>query len=181
MSDYTVHPISENDLKLVLRWRNSDRVHSQMLSDHLLTWDEHYQWYCHIKENPVPRNLIFSHKERPIGYIGYTEYDEERSQCSPGAYLGEVDVPIDAGLVLFSFCLEYAFSILGMQRLETSVFVNNRRAKKINEYLGYEYIPGKDMVCLKNGKEVMVQRYELTHAQWDLRKEQIPMEGVKIL
>ena len=58
---------------------------------------------------------------------------------------------------------------------------NNRRAKRIDEYLGYTYIPGKDAACLKNEKTEIVQRYELTRDDWELGKNQIPMEGVSIL
>ena len=174
MSDYTVRPIREEDLRLLLRWRNSDRVHSQMLTDHLLTWDEHYQWFCRMKENPIPRNLIFSYQGRPIGYIGYTEYDEERRHCSPGAYLGETDVPIDAGVVMWCFGVDYAFSVLGIQRLETSIFARNRNAKRINTFLGYRYLPEKDESCWKNGTKECVQRYAIPRSRWD--KEKLKLE-----
>ena len=87
--NYTLRPLEEKDLSIILDWRNSEKVHSKMLTDHKITWDEHYSWYQRMKEQPIKRNLVFEYKGKPIGYIGYTEFDEENHTCSPGAYLGE--------------------------------------------------------------------------------------------
>ena len=59
LSEYTLRPIGEQDLKLVLEWRNSKRVHSQMLTDHKITWEEHYAWFQRMKEQPIKRNFVF--------------------------------------------------------------------------------------------------------------------------
>lgn len=173
MSRYTVRPIKKEDLLLILQWRNSERVHSQMLTDHFLTWEEHYQWFCRMKENPISRNLIFLYQDRPIGYIGYTEYDEERHQCAPSAYLGETDVPIDAGIILLYFAVDYAFSVLKMKRLETSIFEKNRQARQINTFLGYHHLWDKDALCWKNEKQEKVNRYAITYDEWDKCKKKV--------
>ena len=83
MSEYSLRPLEERDLQMVLQWRNSERVHSKMLTDHKIVWEEHFAWFQRIKDNPIKRNLIFEFLGRPIGYIGYTEYDEEKGCCSP--------------------------------------------------------------------------------------------------
>lgn len=173
MSGYSVRPLAEGDLRMVLEWRNSDRVHSKMLTDHRITWEEHSAWFARMQESPVRRNLVFEYRGRPIGYIGYTEYDEENKCCSPGAYLGETDVPIDAGLVLFVTAVDYAFDTLGMRRLETSVFRSNRRAMRIDTVLGYQEMPGRDEVYTKNGREEVAVRMELTRARWQQCRPQV--------
>lgn len=138
MEEYSVRPLEEKDLRLVLDWRNSERVHSKMLTDHKITWEEHLAWFQRSKDNPVKRNLVFCYQDRPIGYIGYTEYDDVNMICSPGPYLGETDVPIDAGITLFYIAVEYAFAELHMKSLETSVFKSNKQAMRIDKFLGYK-------------------------------------------
>ena len=173
VEEYTIRPLEEKDLEMVLAWRNSERVHSKMLTDHKITWQEHFGWFQRTKENPVKRNLIFEYQGRPVGYIGYTEYDEEKMSCSPGAYLGETDVPIDAGLVLFYMALEYAFAALHMKRLETSVFKDNKKAMRIDKFLGYREIPGSEEIYVKNGKEEVAIRMEMLPEDWAEHKKQI--------
>lgn len=173
MEEYSVRPLEEKDLRLVLDWRNSERVHSKMLTDHKITWEEHFAWFQRSKDNPVKRNLVFCYQGRPIGYIGYTEYDDVNMTCSPGAYLGETDVPIDAGITLFYIAVEYAFAELHMKSLETSVFKSNKQAMRIDKFLGYKEVPGKEEVYIKNGKEEIALRMSMSKADWDKHKQAI--------
>lgn len=150
--DCSIRPIEEKDLKMLLEWRNSERIHLVMLTDHKITWEEHVAWFERNKDNNPARNLIFEFKGRPVGYIGYTEYDEEKKICSPGAYLGRTDVPIDVGYSLFRIAIDYAFVELGMRFLRTEVMESNRRALKLDQMLGYRVV-GSNSV-LKDGKQV---------------------------
>lgn len=167
MSDYSIRPLAEGDLRLVLDWRNSERVHSKMLTDHKIKWEEHKAWFERMKDNPVKRNLIFEYQGKPIGYIGYTEYDEENKSCSPGAYLGETDTAPDASIVLFVTAIDYAFKKLGMVHLETDVFRSNSHVLKADIMLGYREIVGRDTVFMKDGRKETAVRLELDKASWD--------------
>lgn len=66
MRDYYLRPIEEGDLRLVLNWRNSPKVHSMMLTDHQITWDEHYAWFQRMKEQTLKRNFVFDLRSRKI-------------------------------------------------------------------------------------------------------------------
>ena len=172
--DYILRPLEEKDLPVILEWRNSDKVHSQMLTDHKITWEEHYGWFQRMKAQPVKRNLVFEYKGKPIGYIGYTEYDDENHTCSPGAYLGEnITAPKDAALCLFYASIEYAFTELNMERLNTDVFADNKRALKLDKFLGYEILAEEDHYIIKNGKEKLTHRLVMTKEKWLAHKESL--------
>jgi len=165
--DYSIRPIEEKDLKQILEWRNSEKVHSQMLTDHKITWDEHYGWFKRMKEQTVIRNFVFEYRGVPVGYIGYTEYDEENHSCSPGAYLGiDIEAPNDAAICLFYTSIEYAFKFLGMLKLNTDVFADNIRALKLDKFLGYEIIKEQEHYVLKDGKKKLTYRLEIDKARW---------------
>ena len=94
---YRLRPMRREDLRRVLDWRNSERVHSKMLTNHQITWEEHVAWFERHETDTPSHALVFEHDGRPIGYAGYTEFDEAQQSCSPGAYLGETEaVPMDA-------------------------------------------------------------------------------------
>ena len=168
---YFLRPVREQDLRILLAWRNSERIHSTMLTDHIITWDEHVGWF-EVSRNIKPaRHLIFEHADRPIGYIGYTEYDEIRKTCSPGAYIGETErVPLDAGLNLFFLAVEYACMVLQMKQIETSVFSDNRKAIKLDELLGYKRLSGQDKIYEKNYEKKRAYRYAMTKDEWVARR-----------
>lgn len=170
IGDYSIRPIEENDLKLLLLWRNSERIHSVMLTDHKITWDEHYNWFKKISEYNPKRNFIFEYKNEPIGYIGYTDNDEKNKICSPGAYLGNNTdiIPIDAAFYLFYFTVEYAFAVLNQKALITTVFKNNKRALKIDKILGYEITECNQIV--KNNKIEEIYILKLQKKTWNIQK-----------
>lgn len=170
MSDYTVRPLEEKDLQMVLEWRNSDHVHSKMLTNHKITWDEHYAWFHRSKENHPCRNLIFEYQGRAIGYIGYTEYDEEKKSCSPGAYLGVSDVPMEAVFAIFYMSLKYAFEDLHMDYIESSILQSNKIALMINKKLGCVRLENAYEVCVKGNKEEKAYRYKMTKEEWQKNK-----------
>lgn len=166
LGEYGLRHIEEKDLELLLKWRNSEQIHKQMLTDHIITWEEHCAWFRQIKEELLKRNFIFCFNNTPIGYVGYTEYDIENQTCSPGAYLGpNMEVPIDAGITLFYVSIEYAFSKLSMKKLNTEVFKHNKKAIKLDKFLGYEFI--SEHIVMKNGTEKIAIRAELTREHWE--------------
>lgn len=164
--EYSIRTIKEDDLDILLKWRNSNRIHSLMLTNHKITKEEHYKWYKLLKHNIPPRNLIFEYKKQPIGYIGYTEYDEETKTCSPGSYLGIIDykIPIDAGIALMYMETEYAFRILNMERLISEIFAYNERVNKLNKLIGYKIIGEKDIY--KNNRKEKIYVIDMDKNSW---------------
>lgn len=171
LDTYNIRPLQKEDLKMVLEWRNSERIHSVMLTDHKITWEEHCQWFDKASKNKPCRNLIFEYCNKPIGYIGYTDYNDVEKTCSPGAYLGVVGdyVPIDAAFVLFYKTMEYAFNVLGMDKLITEVFKTNKKALKMDKFLGFEII--QENLVLKSGIEVYTYTMVLDKGRWNIERE----------
>lgn len=165
--DYSIKEIQEEDLKMLLKWRNSQRIHALMLTDRIISWDEHYNWFCKNKANKPARNFIFYYKNIAIGYFGYSDYHEEF--CSPGGYIGDIaNAPIDAALVLFSFGIEYAFKTLNMKYLQTEVFCENKKALKLDLLLGYKIIGENEVI--KNGKKTRTFILKINKDEWDINK-----------
>lgn len=164
--EYSIRPIEEKDLKLLLKWRNSERIHSVMLTDHKINWDEHCEWFKKVSGYAPKRNFIFEYRGKPIGYMGYTQFDEVNKTCSPGAYLGEDsdDIPIDAAIYLFYYAIDYAFEVLKQKALITTVFKTNKRALRIDGILGYEIIGSKQVI--KNNKIDDIYILEMTKENW---------------
>ena len=72
IDDYGLRNICEDDLPLLLEWRNSPRIHSKMFTDHKITPEEHQAWFKKIQADPVKKNFVFTYKGQAVGYIGYT-------------------------------------------------------------------------------------------------------------
>ena len=160
LKDYNVRPIEEKDLELILKWRNSPRVHNMMLTEHIITSEEHRAWFFRNNHNNPSRNLIFEYQGETIGYIGYTEYDTEKNSCSPSIYLGDNDkMPPNAGIQLCITSIIYAFDVLKVDALRTEVLQDNKVSYNLSTLLGYSCV-GYSFV-IKNEKKISTCILEL--------------------
>lgn len=171
LNEYSMRPIEESDLPQILEWRNSDEIRNMMLTNHKITWNEHYNWFKRIEQNPVKRYFIFEYQNKPIGYIGYNEFDEENKSCSPGMYIGDKkNAPGDAGFAMSYIIGKYAFYKMGLLSLKSEIFAKNKNALAINKFfrtpiIGEYYIE-------KNGEKELVKKLEITKEQWMKNREE---------
>ena len=167
---YSIRPLEYSDLRMVLDWRNSERIHSVMLTEHRITWEEHLRWFQSASQISPRRQLIFMCSNIPIGYIGYNAFDNIDNSCSPGAYMGDINsgVPIDAAFYLFLVSIDYAFEVLQVSVLRTEVFKKNKRALKIDKALGYSIVDESNVT--KNGVTEDIYILELKLSDWEKHK-----------
>ena len=166
-NQYSMRPIEYEDLKMILNWRNSERIHSVMLTDHKITWEEHSRWFEKIKNNPVKFHFVFEYESRPVGYIGYSDVDREAGTCAPGLYIGaKEDLPPEAGIIIYYMSTAYAFEKLGMKRVDHFTFKNNVAAMAINKFMGFHEFGDDNYTIQKNGKDEPVIHLALTLEEW---------------
>ena len=170
--DYSIRPIDYNDLETLLTWRNSERVHSMMLTNHKITWDEHCNWYKNIEKFPVKLNFIYEYKSRSIGYIGYTDYDQNKKTCTLGLYLGEItDLPPKAGIMIYYVGIIYAFNQLKIKKLNMLFLENNNVSLEISRFLGFHSCRDSDYTIEKNEKNIKVVHLCLSEEEWNKNKK----------
>ena len=174
IGNYSLREITPLDLKMILEWRNSPRVHSMMLTDHKITWEEHLRWFAKIQRDPVKKHTLFYFKDTPIGYSAYNDFDGENKTCSPGGYVGEIDKsPKDAGIFSWYMGLAYGFDNLGILKYNTTVFADNKKALKLNKYWGYEIDEKNGYFVTKDGKQKLLYDAVLTKERFEERRVQM--------
>src|SRR5258706_10234550 len=104
-----LRPVQESDLDLILRWRNSKRISSQMYTDHIINQDEHRAWFANLKTQAWPLYLVFEWKQQPVGLVYFTDFDQTQNKCLWGFYLGEESTPPGVGSAMGFLGLEYIF------------------------------------------------------------------------
>lgn len=175
IGDYSMRPIQKDDLGELLEWRNSERVHSMMLTNHKISWDEHQNWYENVvSKQKVPLHFIFEYKLKRVGYIGYTEVDFINRRCSPGAYLGDVnDVPIDAGLVIAYMSVLYPLDYLDFHKVSTIILEYNKRVYKMDKFIGYQDEGVLREHFFKNNTFISANILGMLKSTWNKKKNEL--------
>ena len=172
IGEYSMRPIEKKDLEQVLAWRNSERIRSVMFSDQIITMQEHLAWFERIKRLEIPVHFVFEYKNRPIGYISYSDIDKRSLTCSSGTYLGEqAEIPELAGIILQFFTTQYAFEKLGMRKIWAYSFAYNKKIKKLDKLFGCQQEGRLKQHILKNGKYEDLDIMSLFYDDWKSKRE----------
>lgn len=171
---YALRDIQEDDLPLLLEWRNSPRIHSKMLTDHKITLDEHVAWFDRIKDEPIKKHFVFTYDGTPIGYNNCSGLDLERRTVYGSSYIGAPDkCPKNSGVVLFYMSNDYVFSTFDVIIREVKVFADNQKALRLEQLFGYEFDSKKNSYVEKDGERKLVLYGTLTKERWFKRRVEI--------
>lgn len=171
--DCLVRPMSESDLEMILRWRNSERVRINMFTDHVITRKEHQAWFGRLKERQTALYLVFEFQKRPIGLIYFTDIDPENGKCILGFYLGEEDIPKGMGTMMGVLGLEYAFEKMRIRKLCGEVFSFNKSSINLFLRLGFTEEGCFVKHVLKNGKYEEIVSFALFKDEWEKNREKL--------
>lgn len=169
LNGYSVRPLAEADLEMVLAWRNAPRVHSHMITDHTITLAEHRAWFARQQGESPTRHLIFMAGEEPIGYIGYIDNDLP-NRLSISVYRGVLRKnPLD-GIYIYVLAAMYGFEVLGLDNVDCETFTDNVEALTVSRYVGYRDVRVVENYAVKGGKSLAVQLLTMTRAEWQQLK-----------
>lgn len=143
ISAYSVNlrPINENDLPLLLTWRNREDIRLCMLNQNIITQSEHSNWYQNIKHSAQEQHYIIYYKELAIGAINIRCKNENLSSTQDaeiGLYIAEEKY--QGNIIAFAPALaltDFAFHHLNIKTLSSKVIASNASALKYNRQLGY--------------------------------------------
>ncbi|WP_295401251.1 GNAT family N-acetyltransferase [uncultured Thiocystis sp.] len=80
-------PLTEDDLELILPWRNAPAVRRNMYSHHEITPDEHRAWFQRMCQDPAMRwYLARDSHGTPTGVVYFTDLDPGQGSAFWGFY-----------------------------------------------------------------------------------------------
>ncbi len=134
-----LRPILREDISLILRWINDPEV-TQYLKTYLPKMEANEnEWINNLhKETDHNIMLMIVVEEKPIGIMGFNNIDWKDRIAITGAFIGEKEYwgkgyGTDAKMVL----LDYAFNILNLRKICSSVICFNERSHAYLVKCGY--------------------------------------------
>lgn len=171
--DVSLRQMIDSDLARVLQWRNSDHVRKYMFTDHIISYQEHLDWFNKIKYDKSKRYYIFEHQGVPCGVTNFTGLDFHNKKGFLGIYIGENRLIKGLGSSSLYLTLESYFETLQFNKIYAEVFAFNTKA--INLYQKFGFIQEglfKNHV-LKNGRYEDVYLYSLFNDAWFKNKQKL--------
>lgn len=135
MTQTRLRPMTEDDLELVLAWRNAPEVRDFMLTQQEITLEDHRVWFAASAQNPARALLIFETGGKPAGHMNF-KIDLSAAIADWGFYAAP-GAPKGTGRAMGASALEYGFATLGLHKICGQVLDFNRASLAMHEALGF--------------------------------------------
>jgi UDP-4-amino-4,6-dideoxy-N-acetyl-beta-L-altrosamine N-acetyltransferase len=134
-----LEPLQEQDLDMVRAWRNHESVRHYMYTDHVISEEEHRQWFAKISQDDTVRHFVFELAHEKVGYINIVQINKSFKRAYCGGYLNPFIKTHPATTLLMEFeMLEYAFNVLKLHKLCSEVLSNNPKVLNMHKKLGFK-------------------------------------------
>ena len=151
--------IRNNEVELMLSWRNAPNVRANMYTHHEISLSEHLTWWERTKKNKHHHYFMYEHHSVPLGIVALTEIDLI-AKSSSWAFYAAPGAPTGTGSKMEFLTLDYAFDTLGLQALDCEVLSFNIPVLKLHEKFGFQVVE-----TVKNGHNTGSQYYDIYKLQ----------------
>jgi UDP-4-amino-4,6-dideoxy-N-acetyl-beta-L-altrosamine N-acetyltransferase len=158
---YNIRQLAEHDLELMLEWRNSEHVRTNMFSDQLITLEQHLTWYRKMNESGSSIYLVFEYEKEPCGIVNFSQLDSYNRKCNWGFYLGREGLPRGTGTLMCTMGVKYAFEQLDIRKICGEVLATNTSSIRVHEKIGFQQEGYFKQHIRKNDSYVDVLAYAL--------------------
>lgn len=174
---FRFRPPQPDDAAMLLDWRTRPDITRFMYTD-IEDPDVGRQraWLAAMAEREDFRHFVVEAEGRPIGYLSYAEIDRRNGRCSVGSYVADAaDRRRFAGF-LPPFHADYAFHVLGMNKLVNTFMEGNERVVRFQRLLGYRDVGVFRRHVRKYGRWHDVWVLELLHETYESRPRVFPLD-----
>lgn len=126
--------LTDEEKRLVLDWRNSDRIRLKMNNQEIISLEKHLEWLETLKNREDCICYLCYEGDTPVGVFNFTNIDKENKTCVSGAYIGNTDY-IGFGIVQCFYIFVYAFEKQNLEKVFANVLKSNKRVYKMHKQI----------------------------------------------
>ncbi len=135
MTDNVIRLMTSADLERVLDWRNHPEVRRYMYTNHVISFEEHKNWYASAELNPDLSLLIYEENGEPRGFVNF-KVIHSGEVADWGFYIAP-DAEKGTGTRLAESALNYAFDKLKLHKVCGQALDFNTRSIRFHRSLGF--------------------------------------------
>jgi UDP-4-amino-4,6-dideoxy-N-acetyl-beta-L-altrosamine N-acetyltransferase len=127
--------ITQDDLPLLLNWRNHADIRQFMFTQHEITPEEHLKWFERVSQDNSRCLLIVETSDGPIGYVQFNNV------CVGGVgewgFYTRPNAPSGSGKKLGETALQHAFEKLQLHKVCGQAIDTNEASIRFHRKLGF--------------------------------------------
>lgn len=147
-------PITKEYTKLIVKWRNNERVYNNFIFSETFTEEMHNRWMdTKVKSGEVIQFIIaIKENNKPIGSVYFRDIDCEKGIAEYGIFIGEDDeIGKGYGTEAAKMAIDFIFKQLKLKFVFLRVFADNDSAINSYKTVGFHEYEYKKGAIEKNG------------------------------
>lgn len=162
--------VRDDELGLMLSWRNAPAVRANMYTRHEIGLDEHLAWWQRTRERDDASYLMFEADGRALGIVAFTGIDRA-NRNAVWAFYADPDAPQGTGSRMEWLALERAFDTLALHKLSCEVLAFNDKVIRLHLKFGFQVEGTFREHHVVDGRFVDVVRLAILAPEWAARRE----------
>ncbi len=157
--------IQDDELGIMLSWRNAPAVRANMYNRHEISEEEHLAWWSRTCQRTDQHYFMYENETTPLGIVGITAIDMINSNCS-WAFYASPSAPRGTGFRMEYLTLEHVFGVLKLQKIYCEVLAFNTPVIKLHQKFGFAIEGVLRQHHLFEGEFVDIHRLGLLKTEW---------------
>lgn len=162
--------LTETESRQILNWRNDESIRKNMYNTAVIPWENHLAFIESLKERTDRFYWQVSESDAVCGSVNLVDVNHEIDQAELGYFMTPDQMGGGKGFYFIFNTLEFAFDVLGLERLYGATNVENRSATLLDEYFGFKKIGEKTLVI--DGTPVQFAEHILTKEDFEKDKSE---------
>lgn len=131
-----VRTMRQDDLAQVLAWRNHDDVRRAMITQHLISAEEHARWFDAVSRDASRRLLVAEDQKGPFGFVQFSGV--ARGGVADWGFYSAPDAARGSGRAMGTAALTLAFREMGLHKVCGQALAFNGASIRFHEKLGFQ-------------------------------------------
>ena len=149
--------MGEDDLEMVLKWRNSEHIRKYAISKEIISLQAHKKWFSAL-QGKDDLYFVIEHKKDAVGLIWANRFTD--NSCETGMYIYEKDIPNSLLAYRVSLTFNtYLFNEKKLKNIYCEILNENSRSSRFTLSLGYKELDKNDIVTKYILTEVAFEPY----------------------
>lgn len=132
----TLRAMHENDLDLVLGWRNHPDVREHMFTRHAIAPQEHRAWFERSRVDAQRHLLIYEASGVPLGFVSFAV--GSHAQVADWGFYAAPNAPKGTGQHMGCAALDHAFGPLALHKVCGRALETNEASVRLHSRLGFQ-------------------------------------------
>ena len=126
--------ITKSDLKLLIEWRNSNKIFLYNTQYFLLNLKMQMEWFNSLQNDSSRKMFMILHENVKIGICGLINIDYKNKNANIAIIIGKTQLHTKGlGTMALSNLLNYGFKELGLHRIGADVIEYNKTSIRLFE------------------------------------------------